>query len=119
MPLSDADFGLSRGAPLIRGEGIALSPDGRYLAVALLELKTALVATPILAPLEISRSDLRLWTLEDGWERVAVPIDDLAGRMGHFRGVDLAFSPDGERLALGGTRMRIYRLTDLVSCPRR
>lgn len=119
VPLTDADFGLARGAPLIRGEGIALSPDGRYLAVALLGLKEALVATPILAPLEVSRSDLRLWSVEDGGERVAVPIDDLTVRVDYFRGVDLAFSPDGGSLVLGGARLRIYRLTDLEPRPQR
>ena len=117
IPLRDVDFGLLRGAPIIRGEGVALSPDGRYLAVALLNLTEALVVTPLPTPLGISRSDLRLWSLEEGRELVSVPIDDLVVHGDYFRGVDLAFSPDSATLAVAGRRFRIYRLSDLGAGP--
>ena len=113
IPLRDADFGLTRGAPTIRGEGVALSPDGHYLAAALLNLAEALVVTPVPAPIGISRSDLRLWNLEEGRELTSVPIDDLVVHADYFRGVDLAFSPDNETLVVAGRRLRIYRLSEL------
>lgn len=106
IPLMDADFGLARGAPVIGSEGVALSPDGRHLGVALLNLSEALVATPLLVPLEMSRSDLRLWNLEDGRGVVTVPIDDLVATADYFRGVGLAFSPDSAILAVAGRRLR-------------
>jgi len=111
--LKNVDFGITRGAPLIRSEGVAISPDGRYLAVALLNLTEALVVTPLPIPLGISRCDLRLWSLEDGKELVSIPIDDLIFYSDYFRGADLAFSPDSALLAVGGKRLRIYRLSDL------
>jgi WD40 repeat protein len=114
LPLQGAEFGFARGAPTIRGEAVALSPDGRYLAVALLDLAETLLVGPMPTMAgSISRSDLRLWRLDGGREQVAVPIDELVGHADYFRGVDLAFSPDSARLALGGRRLRIYRLSDL------
>jgi WD40 repeat protein len=118
IPLANADFGLFRGDPIIRSEGVALAPDGRYLAVALLELTEALLVLPLPAPLAISRSDLRLWDVDAGQELISVPIDDLVFSSDYFRGIDLAFSPDGEMLAVGGRRLRIYRLSDLAARPR-
>ena len=112
LALKGTDFGIVRGAPTIRGEGVALSPDGRYLAAALLNLSEALLVTPIPAPLAISRSDLRVWSLDDGREVASVPIDDLAVYAEYFRGVDLA-SPDSTMLVAAGKRMRIYRLSEL------
>lgn len=114
LPLRDAEFGFVRGAPTMRGGGVALSPDGRHLAVALLDLAETLLVGPMPTMAEaISRSDLRLWRLDDGREQVAVPIDELVGHADYFRGVDLAFSPDSARLALGGRQLRIYRVSDL------
>ena len=113
VALEGTDFGIARGAPIIRSEGIALAPDGRHLAVALLNLSEALLVTPIPAPLAISRSDLRVWSLDDGREVASVPIDDLAGSADYFRGVDLAFSPDSTTLVTAGKRMRIYGLNEL------
>ena len=115
IPLRSADFGLTRGAPNIRGEGVALSPDGRYLAVALLGQLETLLPNVLLIPAGISRSDLRLWSLDEGKELVSVPIDDLVLYSDYFRGVDLAFSPDSMNLAVAGKRLRIYRLRDLVA----
>jgi hypothetical protein len=40
LPLIDSDFGFTGGMPEIRSEGVALSPDGRYLEVALLRAHT-------------------------------------------------------------------------------
>lgn len=116
IPLQNADFGIGSN-PTIRGEGVALSPDGRYLAVALLDLTEALVAAPIPAPLALSRSDLRVWSLEDGREVASIPIDELRVYDDYFRGVDLAFSPDSATLAVAGHRLRVYRLSDLDSPP--
>jgi WD40 repeat protein len=116
IPLQNTDFGIGSN-PTIRGEGVALSPDGRYLAVALLDLTEALVVAPIPAPLALSRSDLRLWSLEDGREVASIPIDELRVYDDYFRGVDLAFSPDSATLAVAGHRLRIYRLSDLDSRP--
>ena len=112
ISLQEADFGLASGAPLLRSEGVALSPDGRYLAVALPTLNEALLVP---APVAVSRSDLRLWSLENGRELVAVPIDELAPYADYFRGVDLAISPDSATLAVAGTRLRIYRMSELVT----
>ena len=117
IPLADADFGLTRGAPIIRSEGVALSPDCRYLAVALLDQMEALLPNVLLIPAGISRSELRLWSLEDGRELVSVPIDDLVIYADYFRGADLAFSPNNATPAVGGRRLRIYRLSNLVGCP--
>lgn len=114
IPLRNSDFSVGSN-PTIRGEGVALSPDGRYLAVALLDLTEALVVTPIPAPIGLSRSDLRLWSLEDGREVAVIPIDDLRVYGDYFRGVDLAFSPDSTMLIVAGNRLRVYRLSDLAS----
>ena len=70
------------------------------------------------APAGISRSDLRLWSLEQGGEVAAVPIDELVSYADYFRGVDLAFSPDSALLAVGGKRLRMYRTSLLVAPPR-
>jgi WD40 repeat protein len=118
IPLENADFGFLGGAPTIRGEGIALSPDGRYLAVALLEQLEALLPNVLLLPAGISRSDLRLWRVDTGKEVVTVGLEDANLQTDYFRGVDLAFSPDAATLAVGGSRLRIYRLSDLDPPPR-
>jgi len=118
LALKGTDFGIVRGAPTLRGEGVALSPDGRYLAAALLDLSEALLVTPIPAPLAISRSDLRVWSVDDGREVASVPIDDLAGSAAYFHGVDLAFSPDSTTLVTAGKRMRIYNVDDLMAVPK-
>jgi WD40 repeat protein len=113
IPLRDADFGVAGGVPIIRDAALSLSPDGRHVAVALLNLTEALVVTPVPAPFAVSRSDLRLWSVDEGREFAAVPIDDLVVDADYFRGVDLAFSRDSARLAVGGRRLRIYGLSDL------
>lgn len=114
IPLQDAAFGMTRGAPVIRGEGVALSPDGHHLAVALLDLMEGMAVGPLPSGFGISRSDLRLWSLDNGRERVAIPLDELTVSGNDFRGVDLAFSPDSTLLAVGGRRLRLYRLGDLA-----
>lgn len=111
LPLEDADFGMASRVPL-RGEGVAMSPDGRYL-VAVVNLTEALLVTPVPAPIELTRSDLRLWRLDGGQLLVSVSLDDLAVPADYFRGIDVAFSPDGELLAVAGRRLRIYRSRDL------
>jgi len=90
-----------------------LSCNGRYLAAALLGQMEALLPNVFLIPVGKSRSDLRLWSVDEGKELVAVPIDDLVGREDSFGGVDLAFSPDDSMLVVSGRRLRIYRLIDL------
>ena len=67
------------------------------------------------APLGISRSDLRFWSLEDGRELVSVPLDDFVFHADYFRGVDLAISPDSTKMAVGGRQLRIYRISDLAT----
>jgi WD40 repeat protein len=115
FPLRDAEFGFSRGAPVVRGAGVALSPDGRHVAVALLEQVEALVAGPLpTAGFAISRSDLRFWSLDSGKELVALSLDDMVVAGDYFRGVDLAISPDSAMLAVGGRRIRLYRMNDLT-----
>jgi WD40 repeat protein len=104
IPLKGADFGMTKGAPLIRSEGVALSPDGRYMAAALLNL-TATMAS--------SRSDLRVWDLERGVETAALPIEEFVPPSDYFQGADLSFSPDSKMLAIAGKRLRVYRLSDL------
>lgn len=117
ITLHDAEFGFVEG-PVIRGEGVALSPDGQYLAVALLNLNEGLLVTPLPTVGAIaSRSDLRLWHLEGGKELVAVSLDEQAVRANYFRGVDLAFSPDSKMLAVGGRQIRLYRVSDLAGPP--
>lgn len=113
FPLENADFGFAGGLPNIRGEGVALSPDGRYLVVAAIGQMEYLLPNILLVPAGISRSDLRLWSLDTGKELANVPIDDLES--GYFRGVDLAFSPDSEILAVTGRGVRLYRLSDLAA----
>ena len=111
--LEGAEFGMTGGVPLVRDAAVALSPDGRYLAAALLSLTEALVITPIMAPLGISRSDLRVWSVDDGRELVAVSIDDMVRVADYFRGVDVAMSPDSATLVVAGRRLRVYRMRDL------
>jgi hypothetical protein len=118
IPLRGARFGLSSGTPIVRSEGVALSPDARYLAVALLALTEALLVAPLPAPLAVSRSDLRIWSLESGQELAAIPIDELVFRADLFQGVDLAVSPDGTMLAVAGRRLRVYRFNDFARLPR-
>lgn len=115
--LNDAEFGFKGGLPTITGGGVALSPDGRYLAVALLEQMEALLPNILLIPAGIHRSDLRLWDVDKGKELVAASIDNLVGGVGYFSGVDLAFSPDNSLLAVSGRQLLIYRLQDLIPCP--
>ena len=114
LPLKDAEFGFSGGLPTLTGGGIALSPDGSSLAVALLAQMELLLPNVLLIPAGIERSDLRLWDLDQGKELVTIPIDALVGSTGYFGGVDLAFSPDSQTLAVAGRRLRIYRLRDLA-----
>lgn len=115
--LDDAKFGLTGGLPTLTGGGVALSPDGRYLAVSLLAQMEALLPNVLLIPAGIYRSDLRLWDVDKGQELVTVPIDDLVASTGYFGGVDLAFSPDSTLLAVSGRQLRIYRLRDLTPEP--
>jgi WD40 repeat protein len=114
LPLEHAKFNLGRGAPVLRSQGVAFSSSGRYLAVALLVQIEALAVTviPGLAS-DLSRSDLRVWNVDQGRELVSVPIDELVGPANYFQGVDLALSPDDSLLAVGGRRIRIYRMSDL------
>jgi hypothetical protein len=113
LPLRGAAFGMTSN-PTIRAEGIALSPDGRMLAVALLDLTEALIVTPVPAPLATARSDLRIWSVDDGRELASLPIDELDGVHDYFRGIDVTFSPDATLLAVAGRRLRIYRVADLA-----
>jgi len=113
LPLKDAEFGIQGGLPSLSSGGVALSCNGRYLAAALLGQMEALLPNVFLIPAGKSRSDLRLWSVDEGKELVAVPIDDLVGREDSFGGVDLAFSPDDSMLVVSGRRLRIYRLIDL------
>jgi hypothetical protein len=113
LPLRDAEFGITRGAPVIRGAGVALSPDGRHVAVVLLDLVEGMLVGPVPVGFEISRSDLRLWNVDSGRELVALSLDDVDDGANHFTGVDLAMSPDSEMLAVGGRRVRVYRVVDL------
>lgn len=118
FPLKDAEFGFAGGLPTLTGGGIALSPDGRFLAVTLLAQMVALLPNVLLIPAGIERSDLRLWDIDLGKEMVTIPIDALVRSTGYFGGVDLAFSPDSQTLAVAGRKLRIYRLRDLAAGPR-
>ena len=117
LRIEDAEFGFIAGIPTIRGEGVALSPDGRYLAVAVLGQMEYLLPNVLLAPAGISRSDLRLWNLDDRKELVTVPIDELDGGTSYFMGVDLTFSPDSKTLTVAGRKLRIYQMKDLEARP--
>ena len=114
-PLSGADFGVSKGFGDITNESVALSPDGQYAALAFRGQMEALLINPLLIPAAILRSDLRLWRLEDGRELVSVGIDDLDGNISMGRSLSLAFSPNNTHLAIGGRRLRIYTLADLIA----
>lgn len=116
LPLEDAKFGLIDGIPTLRSEGVALSPDGRYLAVALLGQMEYLLPNLLLIPAGISRSDLRVWDLMEGTAPVTVPIDELEGGTTFFRGVELTFSPDSQTLVVAGRRLRLYQMRDLAAC---
>lgn len=122
LPLENAEFGFSGGIPSLRGESVVLSPDGRYLAVALLGQMEALLPNVLLVPATLSRSDLRLWDVDLGRELISMPIDELDAGQSQFRGsllgVDLTFSPDGKTLAVAGRRLRLYRIKDLETGPR-
>lgn len=113
-PVPGADFGLMKGGALIRSAGVALSPDGRYLAVAVLSATQMLLVTPLPGLVgDVERSDLRLWRLSDNAEIASMPVDDLIGSASHFRGVDIAISPATDRLAVAGRKLRLYRMVDL------
>lgn len=117
LPLTGAAFGLAGGMPTLRAEGVAISPDGRHVAAALVGLATAAVVSPLLpgSALGLERSDLRIWRVDDGRELAAIDIDDLVVRPNDaLRGIDLSFSPDGKLLVLSGRRLRAYRWTDLA-----
>jgi len=118
ITLKDAEFGFKEGLPAITGGGVALSPDGKHLAVALLGHMEALLPNILLVPAGIDRSDLRLWNVDEGKEILAMPIDDLVGSTNYFGGVDLAFSPDNAMLVVSGRRLHIYHLIDLVPSSR-
>ena len=118
IKIRDAQFGFVKGMPTITAGGMALSPDGRYLAAVLLAQMEVLLPNVLLIPASIDRSDLRLWDLDKGEEMVTVPIDEMVGGTGYFEGVYLAFSPDNGQLAVGGRRLRLYNLHDLGSRPR-
>lgn len=121
VPLEGGSFGLTSGAPPIRGPGLALSPDGSYLAAAAIDLVKYLLVTPVpTAAFASARSDLRLWRREPraGWRELdTVSLDDLAVNADYLRGVDLTFSPDGSILAAAGARLRLYRMSDLAGGP--
>jgi WD40 repeat protein len=113
--LKGASFGLFKGMVKLRGAGVAISPDGRYVAAALLHLVEAIVA-----PGTTTRDDLRIWDLTQGEEVAAVPIEDLSFYTDYpynRLGLDLAFSPDSAVLAVGGKRLRLYRTSQLVALP--
>ena len=119
VPLDDARVGILSGAGIdvqIREEGVALSPDGRYLAVALLNLDKMLLGSPFvllgIPPMVLHRSDFRLYSLEQGRELIAMPIENLL-----YKGIDITFSPDSSMLAIADKRLRIYRLKDLITKP--
>ena len=97
---------------------ISAFSDGRYLAVTIIGQMEYLLPNALLIPAGISRSDLRIWDLEEGKTLVSISIDDQVVDTGYFGGVDLVFSPDSKMLAVGGRKLRIYRLNDLVTRPR-
>jgi WD40 repeat protein len=113
IPLKNADFGVLRGGdPLPHAQSVAMSPDGRFVAGAL-NLHVAMMGTGT-----IDRIDLKLWSMEQDLEPVTVPIDDLSRSFrNYFFGIDLAFSPDSSMLAVCGTKLRIYRVSDLDAAP--
>jgi len=113
VPLDDARIGFFSGPesqPHV--EGVALSPDGRYLAVAVPNLTKALVVTILWEGIPLHRSDLRLYSLEKNREIIAIPVEKL-----QFNRIDITFSADSSLLAVAGKRLRIYRLNDLVTKP--
>lgn len=119
VPLDDARLGILSGAGIdvqIREEGVALSPDGRYLAVAILNLDKMLIGSPFvlmgIPPIVLHRSDLRLYGLDQHRELIAIPIENLL-----YKGIDLTFSADSSMLAIADKRIRVYRLRDLITKP--
>jgi hypothetical protein len=113
IALKHASFGMRQGTPVVRAAGVAISPTGRHIAAALLDQAEALAAPGV-----ISRSDLRVWRLDHPGEPATIPIDDLASSADYFRGVDLAFTPDGTVLAIAGRQLRLYRSIDLSATAR-
>jgi len=113
MPLSNANFGILTGN-VLRSDGVAISPDGKYLAVALIGQVGAVVANPLLIPAVITYNDLRIWDIERGEEMVSLPIDDLIISPNYFEGIGLAFSPDSTMLAVTGKKIQIFRVSDLT-----
>jgi YD repeat-containing protein len=116
-PLKKAGFGLAGGLPVLRADGVAISPDGRHVAAALVSLMSGMVVSPLLpgTALGLERSDLRIWRVDDGREVAAIDIDDLVVHpTDALRGIDLAFSPDGRLLVLAGKRLRVFRWEDLT-----
>ena len=93
-----------------------MSPDGRYLAVVILNLDKMLIGSPFVLmgvpPIVLHRSDLRLYGLEQNRELIAIPIENLL-----YKGIDVTFSADSSMLAIADKRIRIYRLRDLITKP--
>lgn len=112
--LEGNDFGFVAGLPVITRGGVALSPDGSHLAVALLGQMEALLPNILMVPAGVERSDLRLWNVDQGKELACVAIDEQVGRISYFAGVDVLFSPDSKLLAVAGRKLRIYRVEDLA-----
>lgn len=105
-------FGYNAGLGTIRPEGVALSPDGKHVAIAILGMVEALLVHPLVLfapPLGMTRSDLRVYSMDKDRELVAISIEKMLEN-----GPDLAFSPDGSLLALADKTIRIYKTNDLI-----
>jgi WD40 repeat protein len=111
IPLNHAGFSALRGGDqFLDPQSVAMSPDGRFVAGAL-----PLTAV-FIGPGEIKNFDLKLWSLDQEQEPATVPIDELYSW--NYKGYQsIAFTPDSSMLVVCGTKLRIYRVSDLVTVP--
>ena len=75
---------LSTGSSVPRG-GVAISPDGKLVAA-------------------LSASGLQLWSLLDYQSVATISVDPLA--------TSFAFTPDGKSIVAGGSKVRVYSVSD-------
>lgn len=112
MPLQNSTFGMDGGA-IIHGNGVVISPDGKYLAAVLEAQLAAIYPSLPSLPMGNVQTDLRIWDIDTGEEIKNFDLNKIASD--EYKGVQLAFSPDGLYMAVAGRKLLIYQIADLVA----